>query len=82
MAPRCLQRYVDAHTFAHVQALVVLSGLLALAFVLVAATIPVSRLAVLLFVPYVAWLTFATALNYSLVCLNGCVLHARNATNF
>jgi tryptophan-rich sensory protein len=60
----------------------VLTSILAFSVAFIVAAIPVSRVAALLFVPYVAWLAFATALNYSFVCLNGCVLHARNSTGF
>jgi tryptophan-rich sensory protein len=71
-----------APLLAHVQALVVISSVLALGVAFIAAAMPVSRLAALLFLPYVVWLAYATALNYSIVCLNGCALHARNSTGF
>jgi tryptophan-rich sensory protein len=54
------------------QALVVLSSILAFSVAFIVVAMPVSRVAALLFVPYVMWLAFATALNYSILCLNGC----------
>ncbi len=39
---------------------------------------PVSKLAGCLLIPYFLWLTFATAFNYSMVCLNGCYFKVPN----
>ena len=55
----------------HFQALVVIASVLSLSVALFFMFLPVSRAASAIFVPYIAWLMFATMLNYEIVTLNG-----------